>query len=494
MKHDRAASAALAAAAAARPSPPATGGCPVKHDGQAAKGKVYNVYSQEIDPTNQMPANPNNSALYSDQKFPLPRERVPSTIPKGGTDGTWKYPSPQMFFNALRRKGKGEDVNEEDAVSIVAVHNNMNERTWRQWVLLVGRVEWVVMVVNECSRASSSLSPLPPPPFLYTSSNRVAEWEKLHCDKCPDPKLVRFIGKPNDLTPKAWIKHRLLGGVRLVFLLVLFLCPRLTCAPRPQPIPTIIHHPSHPTAPHPTPPHPTQPAPFDRHDWTVDRCGKEVRYVIDYYYDGEKADGDELPGLHSAGAVRSITVDARPALDSLTAVADRAKLWASGREPAAVAKAEQERVAAAAKGEEEHHKTEHPEVTSNNEELASRDKAAAAVVERMGRGDEPMDVPRVFSFVQGRCGRVFEDLRAATAALGEAAEAGKEESALGALALQQQMATIKLRTCVGRLVGCRAESDAMVADPCEENMERLESCMTAFEARAAASSSSSSSS
>ena len=24
--------------------------------------------------------------------------------------------------------------------------------------------------------------------------------------------------------------------------------------------------------------------PFDRHDWWVDRCGKEVRYTIDYYY------------------------------------------------------------------------------------------------------------------------------------------------------------------------------------------------------------------
>merc|ERR1712129_666102 len=25
------------------------------------------------------------------------------------------------------------------------------------------------------------------------------------------------------------------------------------------------------------------PWPYDRHDWTVDRCGKEVEYVIDYY-------------------------------------------------------------------------------------------------------------------------------------------------------------------------------------------------------------------
>lgn len=27
--------------------------------------------------------------------------------------------------------------------------------------------------------------------------------------------------------------------------------------------------------------------PFDRHDWYVDRCGKEVRYIIDYYATGE---------------------------------------------------------------------------------------------------------------------------------------------------------------------------------------------------------------
>jgi len=23
--------------------------------------------------------------------------------------------------------------------------------------------------------------------------------------------------------------------------------------------------------------------PFDRHDWTVDRCGKKIEYVIDFY-------------------------------------------------------------------------------------------------------------------------------------------------------------------------------------------------------------------
>lgn len=31
------------------------------------------------------------------------------------------------------------------------------------------------------------------------------------------------------------------------------------------------------------------PLPFDRHDWYVDRCGREVRYVIDFYFDEDKA-------------------------------------------------------------------------------------------------------------------------------------------------------------------------------------------------------------
>jgi hypothetical protein len=29
--------------------------------------------------------------------------------------------------------------------------------------------------------------------------------------------------------------------------------------------------------------------PFDRHDWIVDRCGREVRYVIDFYFNEDKA-------------------------------------------------------------------------------------------------------------------------------------------------------------------------------------------------------------
>ncbi|KAJ1927125.1 holocytochrome c synthase [Tieghemiomyces parasiticus] len=95
----------------------------------------------------------------------------------------------------------------------------------------------------------------------------VLKWEKLHADECREPKLLRLRGRPNDLSPKA----RLLGW---------FGTPR----------------------------------PFDRHDWTVSRCGKEVRYIIDYYSGDGNAD---MPEFY---------VDVRPALDSPQNVYDRARV------------------------------------------------------------------------------------------------------------------------------------------------------------------------
>ena len=55
--------------------------------------------------------------------------------------------------------------------------------------------------------------------------------------------------------------------------------------------------------------------PFDRHDWIVDRCGRHVRYVIDYYGCDPQPD-NSVP----------IYLDVRPALDSFSAVWDRMKV------------------------------------------------------------------------------------------------------------------------------------------------------------------------
>lgn len=57
-------------------------------------------------------------------------------------------------------------------------------------------------------------------------------------------------------------------------------------------------------------------APFDRHDWIVDRCGTEVRYIVDFYN-----------GSPTATKPVAIHIDARPALDSFGAAWDRVRRY-----------------------------------------------------------------------------------------------------------------------------------------------------------------------
>jgi cytochrome c heme-lyase len=116
-----------AASPAACPVKPGSGGT----GGPAGRGPVYNVYAQVIDTTNNMPAAANQQPSPG-QKAALSTQRVQSSISKGGTDSTWLYPSPQMFWNALVRKGKEDGVQETEVDMVVAIHNEMNERTWRQ--------------------------------------------------------------------------------------------------------------------------------------------------------------------------------------------------------------------------------------------------------------------------------------------------------------------------------------------------------------------------
>jgi cytochrome c heme-lyase len=194
-----------------------------------------------IDPANQMPVI-SNQISSTNQQNQLSTERVPSTIPKAGTyEGTWLYPSSQMFWNAMVRKNKaGGDSNEKDMDTVVKVHNNMNENTWLQ----------------------------------------VLAWEALYppsSDPDRQPKLLKFLGRPDELSPKAYIK-------------------------------TLFGHPK----------------PFDRHDWIVDRGGHQIRYVIDYYSDESMVTQDNLPQhIKDIHSMKSIRVDVRPALDSLAACFDR---------------------------------------------------------------------------------------------------------------------------------------------------------------------------
>jgi len=96
--------------------------------------------------------------------------------------------------------------------------------------------------------------------------SKVAEYENYHLSICANSKLKSFRGRAQDFTIRA--KFWNLFGYQL---------------------------------------------PFDRHDWVVDRCGKEVSYILDFYScPGEGAD--------------SVALDIRPAF-SLEGVMDRAKMF-----------------------------------------------------------------------------------------------------------------------------------------------------------------------
>ena len=209
---------------------PSTSGSSADASNGKTRGRSgwFGFGASALDPRNNMPSEPNQRRAPG-QRSDLSVSRERSSIPKSGADGGyWTYPSPQMFYNALVRKNKAEDVDESDMDSVVMVHNAMNEDTWR----------------------------------------RVAQWEKLHEYTKGRPMLLRFRGRPDELSPLAFVRV-MLGGAK----------------------------------------------PFDRHDWYIDREGREVRYVIDYYFNEEKA-----------GTSEQFDVVVRPALDTPEALLDRLKM------------------------------------------------------------------------------------------------------------------------------------------------------------------------
>ena len=199
------------------------------------------------------------------QLKPLSVDREPSTIPKGGTESTWTYPSPQMFFNALNRKGKADGVDEEDMENVIFFHNGMNERTWemvKRWEAL-HYAEYDEKNQPKLSRCVGREGPAKTSRWTRAERERknreceqalartcvcvcvCAQSECLGLELTVPPSLdrsLRFLGRPHDLSPMARVRSLFYGDV-----------------------------------------------PFDRHDWYVDRNGEEVRYVIDFYFDEEKA-------------------------------------------------------------------------------------------------------------------------------------------------------------------------------------------------------------
>ena len=122
------------------------------------KANLPSNTTSDINPSNMMP--PPNQRPSPDQPFPLATDRQKSTIPKVSANGeTWVYPSQQMFWNAMLRKGwrwkDEEGITPKTMEHIIHIHNNNNEAAWQE----------------------------------------VLKWEVLHYKECGQPKLKSFGGK-----------------------------------------------------------------------------------------------------------------------------------------------------------------------------------------------------------------------------------------------------------------------------------------------------------
>lgn len=74
---------------------------------------------------------PDATVKFADQIYKLDTTPVVSQIPKGGKDAkegeNWVFPSPQRYYNAMKKKGYSP--REEDMVSVVSIHNTVNTRS-----------------------------------------------------------------------------------------------------------------------------------------------------------------------------------------------------------------------------------------------------------------------------------------------------------------------------------------------------------------------------
>ncbi len=237
----------------------------------------------------------------------IPRSRsTPSAIPGGAglsapvgasageeEEERWVYPSPSQFYAALARKNR--DPQAADMSIVVPIHNAVNERAWQSIL------SWERQFHPECaccaspSSSSSSSSPI----SAQEGSSPVSSKASAN----GGVKLISFIGKPQERSIKALLKTKLGGYAE----------------------------------------------PFDRHDWLVDRCGREVRYVIDFYSGRASSSSssastsgpgaEDGKGLVNAAAAAqgpnlSFYLDVRPAPDSLDNIWMRMRRFALGESKA----------------------------------------------------------------------------------------------------------------------------------------------------------------
>ncbi len=193
---------------AAPPSSPAPSSCPVPHGNPSANAALSSCpvpHDSPCSPSSerrQEPSilsklNPLNYMFQSisqerapNQTHVLPTSRDESSIPRGSGEGNWEYPSPQQMYNALLRKGY-TDTDVTAVESMVAVHNFLNEGAWGEIVDWERRFGKGLARGWQVSKRGEENAPL--------------ELRRLEAEEGggSQPTLIRFQGRPKEMTPKA---------------------------------------------------------------------------------------------------------------------------------------------------------------------------------------------------------------------------------------------------------------------------------------------------
>lgn len=166
--------------------------CPVKHtNGPDSQSQSQSTFSK-LNPLNYMFRDLPQDRAPS-QTIALPTSRDPSTIPRGdGSGQNWEYPSPQQMYHALLRKGY-DDTDITAVESMVGVHNFLNEGAWAEILDWERRFAGgLLQGWRLCRRGDENLE---------------SQAKRLGCEREVfeelQPSLVRFQGRPQDMTPKA---------------------------------------------------------------------------------------------------------------------------------------------------------------------------------------------------------------------------------------------------------------------------------------------------
>ncbi|PVU99671.1 hypothetical protein BB560_005465 [Smittium megazygosporum] len=244
---------------------------------------IKNNESQNyFNPSNNMPLKPEQSAFF-EQNTKLSTLRGYSTIPRAEnyeSAGNSVCPAikPEAEESGSNHKTTGKDKTDDSGihqgcpVHIVSENKDQNPQATKPsndvWIYPSEQMFFNAMKRKNHNVDEKDMKTVVP---IHNAVNemcwkKILEWESMHKTECGTPRLLRFEGKANDVTLRARLKT--LFGYK---------------------------------------------PPFDRHDWTVDRCGKPVRYIIDFYGGNSKE-------------MTSFYLDVRPA-PSFDGVVDILKRW-----------------------------------------------------------------------------------------------------------------------------------------------------------------------